>query len=145
MRSGAKYEVKLLEITDHELRFKMFNNPEGPLYSISRNSFQSIRYANGVFEELALKAPEEAGTMAVNGYNVSVPGVTSEKGSETAAITAEPSTSPPQEPTIVREKRSNLGHILETIVVTGLVALDIAADVKAATHCARVRARGAGN
>jgi len=137
MRSGAKYEVKLLEITDHDLRFKMYNNPEGPLYTISRSSFASIRYQNGVTEEFAKQVTGDEQTVDINGYNVSATGATSD---EPLTASAGDDLQQGSRQAAVRGRGSAIGQVVGALFNTGLIVLDIAAEFQAAKRCAQQHA-----
>jgi hypothetical protein len=136
MRSGSKYEVKLLEITDTQIRFKMFNNPDGPDYNISRSSFASIRYENGFEEVFAQQPSENPETVAINGFNTSAtpsgevpqPPLSASAGNDPPVTTRE----------VEVQKRTTFGDVLGAILFTGVMALDIAAKVDAhASKCAQ--------
>jgi len=50
---GSKIEAKVLEISPTEVKYKLFSNPDGPLYSISKNDLMMIIYQNGKNEVFA--------------------------------------------------------------------------------------------
>lgn len=47
LRNGGTINAKILEITQTEIKYKKASNPNGPLYSISKNEIESIEYPNG--------------------------------------------------------------------------------------------------
>lgn len=53
-RSGEKLEAKVLEITLNEIKYKAFNNLEGPLYTIPKQEVLLIHYANNTTETFEL-------------------------------------------------------------------------------------------
>ncbi|WP_426493479.1 hypothetical protein [Hymenobacter sp. 102] len=50
--TGEEVQVKVLEITPAEVRYKRTDNPEGPLFILRRTDVFMIRYANGTKELL---------------------------------------------------------------------------------------------
>lgn len=49
-QNSEEIQVKVVEITPTDVRFRRTDNPEGPLYLIRRGDVQMIRYANGTQE-----------------------------------------------------------------------------------------------
>ncbi len=49
-KDNAKLEVKILEITPTEVKYKLFSNADGPLYIISKSEVALIIYKNGEHE-----------------------------------------------------------------------------------------------
>ena len=49
-QNSEEIQVKVVEITPTDVRFRRIDNPEGPLYLIRRGDVQMIRYANGTQE-----------------------------------------------------------------------------------------------
>jgi hypothetical protein len=47
---GTKEQVKITMVTNDEIQYKKFNNPEGPVYSIPKKDLLMITYENGDFE-----------------------------------------------------------------------------------------------
>jgi hypothetical protein len=125
LRSGVKYQVKLYEITDTELRFKMYNNQGGPFYTISRKTFQSIVYENGVTEEFALNNQESSQTVTVNGYNISSSSSTTFSDESQSTVITQDSGFPSQ-PAKVAQKKVTFGEVMGAIFATGMIALDVA-------------------
>lgn len=50
-RDGNSVEAVVVEITQTEIKYKKFKNPNGPLYTKSQSDVQSIKYAYGEVEE----------------------------------------------------------------------------------------------
>lgn len=46
-RDGSEIQAKVTEITETVVKYKRFDNPDGPLYSISKTSVFMIQYENG--------------------------------------------------------------------------------------------------
>ena len=51
-QNGEELQVKVLELTPTEVRYKRTDNPDGPLISVRRSDVFMIRYANGTKEVL---------------------------------------------------------------------------------------------
>jgi hypothetical protein len=47
---GTKEQVKITMVTDKEIQFKKFTNPDGPVYSVPKKDVLMITYENGDFE-----------------------------------------------------------------------------------------------
>lgn len=45
--SGEEIKAKIIEIGSTEIKFKKFDNPDGPVYIIPKNDLLLIRYENG--------------------------------------------------------------------------------------------------
>ncbi len=52
---NTKLEVKVAEVTETTIKYKVFANPNGPLYTISKNTVALIVYQNGQHE--VVKSP----------------------------------------------------------------------------------------
>lgn len=50
---GTRVETKVQEIGPEEIRYKMYNNPDGPVYVIKRKDVQLIAYQNGTHEQFS--------------------------------------------------------------------------------------------
>jgi len=48
---GSIVKAKIIEITDESVKYKKADNPDGPLYTLSKESITSINYANGEVEK----------------------------------------------------------------------------------------------
>lgn len=49
-KDNTKIEAKILEINQSEVRYKMFTNPDGPLYIMYKSDVVKIEYPNGQVE-----------------------------------------------------------------------------------------------
>jgi hypothetical protein len=49
---GTKEQVKITMVSDKEIQYKKFNNPEGPVYTIPKKDLLMITYENGDFETM---------------------------------------------------------------------------------------------
>jgi hypothetical protein len=63
-RNGDEINALVKEITAQEIKYKRFDNPEGPLISIAKSDVFMIKYQNGTSEVITAKAiatypPEE--------------------------------------------------------------------------------------
>lgn len=45
--NGEKIKAKVLEVNSSEIKYKRFDNPDGPTYTISKSEVQFIQYPNG--------------------------------------------------------------------------------------------------
>lgn len=52
LNNGSKFEATVKEITPSEVKYKNFNNPEGPTYVITKGDVLLIEYSNGIIEIL---------------------------------------------------------------------------------------------
>ena len=66
-RSGEEVQVKVLEITPLEIKYRRTDNPDGPLISVYKTDVFMVRYANGAKEVFgtAPSGPYPAGPRAV--------------------------------------------------------------------------------
>jgi hypothetical protein len=61
-KDSVKLEVKIIEISDTEIKYKMFDNPEGPLYINPKSDFVRAEYKNGtadIFKNNAVETLEK--------------------------------------------------------------------------------------
>ncbi len=49
-KDNSKYDVKVLEVTPDEVKYKLKDNPNGPLYTVRKNDVALIIYENGTHE-----------------------------------------------------------------------------------------------
>jgi hypothetical protein len=49
---GTKEQVKITMVSDKEVQYKKFNNPDGPVYTIQKKDLIMITYENGDFETI---------------------------------------------------------------------------------------------
>lgn len=62
METGDEIKAKVLEITLDEIKYKMFNNPDGPTIDVLKKDVFMIKYKNGtkqLFEEQNVTKPEQ--------------------------------------------------------------------------------------
>lgn len=52
-KTGDDLQVKILEVGQTEIRYKMFNNLEGPVFSILKGDVLMLRYENGTKDVFA--------------------------------------------------------------------------------------------
>jgi len=50
-RDGSKIEAKVVEITSNTIKYKNFDQPDGPIRNISQNDIEEIIYENGTWEK----------------------------------------------------------------------------------------------
>ena len=50
-RDGKQVEANIIEITQTEIKYKKFRNPDGPLYTIGKHQVETITYSYGEIEE----------------------------------------------------------------------------------------------
>lgn len=60
LKSGNKVSAKILEINTSEIKYKRFDNPNGPTYVVSKSDIQKIEYENGTVDLLGSPAVTEA-------------------------------------------------------------------------------------
>lgn len=48
---GSIYIVKIFELNESQVKYKLFSNPEGPTYVISKENVTRIRYESGLIED----------------------------------------------------------------------------------------------
>ncbi len=58
MKDGSEYRAKVQEITPTEIKFKKFDQPDGPLRTVKKDDVLSIRYQDGT-EEVFTKVQEQ--------------------------------------------------------------------------------------
>jgi hypothetical protein len=66
--NGNIIEAKVLEILSTEIRYRRFDNLNGPLHIIPKREVYSIRYENGVVEVINSPVNEES-TRAISNYD----------------------------------------------------------------------------
>ncbi|GAB4206587.1 MAG: hypothetical protein Fur0023_16590 [Bacteroidia bacterium] len=52
LKTGDEFLVKIIEVSDKEIKYKRCDNIDGPLYSIAANKVYMIEYANGIKEHI---------------------------------------------------------------------------------------------
>ncbi|QMW05344.1 hypothetical protein [Spirosoma foliorum] len=56
-KNGDELKVKVQEITPAEIKYKRFDNPNGPMITILKSTATSIQYENGVVEKIIQDSP----------------------------------------------------------------------------------------
>lgn len=64
MNDGAELQVKVIEITPGQIKYKKFSNPDGPTYSMDKSGVLMIRYQNGDKDVIAQPKKETIATTA---------------------------------------------------------------------------------
>ena len=62
LTSGTKVRAKVLEINPEDIKYKEFNNLDGPVITIQKNTVSEIRYANGTKTVINDEDNSRAGT-----------------------------------------------------------------------------------
>ena len=57
LKNGSSVDGKVIEIDENSVRYKKQNNPDGPMYSVKKESVNEIRYKNGAKEVLNQATP----------------------------------------------------------------------------------------
>lgn len=57
MKDGSIVQSKVTEITTSEVKYKKYSNPNGPLYTIDKNTILAINYENGEKETFTAEQP----------------------------------------------------------------------------------------
>jgi hypothetical protein len=57
-KNGEELNVKVLEVTTSEIKFKRNEIPDGPVYSIAKSEVLFVKYENGVKDIFSEKQPE---------------------------------------------------------------------------------------
>lgn len=50
MRTGAVYSVRVIEIADEVIKYRTYNNPDGPLYTVSKGTIYEMKLENQRWE-----------------------------------------------------------------------------------------------
>lgn len=94
-RNGDELQVKVLEITPTEVRYRRTDNPDGPLISVWKADVFKIRYANGTSEIITPLPGTQAAPAA--------PPAPAARPNPNASIFAPAPASPPTAPTAPEE------------------------------------------
>ncbi len=78
-KDNSKLEVKILEITPTQVKYKLFSNPDGPLYVINKNEVALIIYKNGQHEAFKDAPKENTNTAEVQPDNTQLKNELEEK------------------------------------------------------------------
>ena len=47
LKNGEEINTKIIEINESNVKYKKYNNQDGPLYTISKDKIFLIKYSNG--------------------------------------------------------------------------------------------------
>ncbi|AII52299.1 hypothetical protein [Hymenobacter sp. APR13] len=61
-------QVKVVEVTPTDVRFRRTDNPDGPLYIVRKAEVRLIRYANGTQDEFGPAAPTTSAPLPISGF-----------------------------------------------------------------------------
>jgi hypothetical protein len=59
-KNGTEVKAKVVEVTSSEVKFKRLDNPDGPLYTISKSDLFMIKYENGTKEVFTAQSTMES-------------------------------------------------------------------------------------
>ncbi|MDY6332280.1 MAG: hypothetical protein SPL52_12315 [Fibrobacter sp.] len=62
LKNGTSIDAKVLEVDDNAVRYKKFNNPDGPTYTAKKETISEIRYKNGskeIFNQAKATSPDK--------------------------------------------------------------------------------------
>jgi len=65
---GEKIKAKVLEVGQHEIKYKKCDNPDGPTYTVSKSDVKGIQYANGTNETITESASDKIAPLLQNDY-----------------------------------------------------------------------------
>jgi hypothetical protein len=74
-RDGREAEVKVTEVSSTEVKFKRFDNLDGPIYSVSKADLFMIKYSNGQKETFQAVAPAPQSAPQPGGLTLTDPAV----------------------------------------------------------------------
>ena len=63
-KNGDEVKARVLEITPTEIKFKRFDNLEGPVIILAKNDVMMIKYENGTKDVFTASAPPDAPVVA---------------------------------------------------------------------------------
>jgi len=58
-KEGKKIESKVLEINENDIKYKNFDNPDGPIYTMKKSDIVSILYENGSVDVFTMDVKTE--------------------------------------------------------------------------------------
>lgn len=80
-RNGEDIQAKILEVNQTEIKYKRFDNPEGPTFVIPKSEILIIRYENGTNEVMEQRQQQPApGYNAYGGYAAAQPSASVQPG-----------------------------------------------------------------
>ncbi len=62
LKNGTSVDAKVIEVDDNSVRYKKFNNPDGPTYTAKKETISEIRYKNGskeIFNQAKATSPDK--------------------------------------------------------------------------------------
>lgn len=62
LKNGTSIDAKVIEVDDNSVRYKKFNNPDGPTYTAKKETISEIRYKNGskeIFNQAKATSPDK--------------------------------------------------------------------------------------
>ena len=62
LKDGTSVDAKVIEVDDNSVRYKKFNNPDGPTYTAKKETISEIRYKNGskeIFNQAKATSPDK--------------------------------------------------------------------------------------
>src|SRR6218665_3176204 len=59
-KDGSILKGKIMEVSEESVKYKKADNPDGPMYTISKENILSINYANGEVEKLDKQPAKKA-------------------------------------------------------------------------------------
>jgi hypothetical protein len=65
MKTGALYSVKVIEISDLQIKYRTYSNPDGPIYSVSKSNVDMYKL-EGKGWDYFYDVPESKGSSAIN-------------------------------------------------------------------------------
>ena len=71
LKNGTSIDAKVLEVDDNSIRYKKFDNPEGPTYTEKKEAISEIRYKNGskeIFNPIPSGGPKLEKQNSVSGW-----------------------------------------------------------------------------
>ncbi len=72
-RTGEEVSGLVIEITETQLKYKKAENPDGPLYTVSKADVGMVEYANGVRELFNYSEPKPTEVYVIDSRAISVP------------------------------------------------------------------------
>jgi len=57
LKNGEDIQALVQEINDADIKYKKFENPSGPNYTLKKSEIVKIQYANGSIDEFAVRVP----------------------------------------------------------------------------------------
>ena len=80
LRDGNIIEAKIIEISPSEIRYKRFDNLEGPTVVIYKIDVHTVKYENGTYEIMNLEASAEKSTIQTKDTDKLIIGINANPG-----------------------------------------------------------------